>query len=190
MANFGLLVAEIDPVVRGTQANFNCFRVLAALLHGSQVVSISQTLRRWTGGATYVRQGDHHIGHWPTFSCDIYVVNFLNIVVKVVSFDLEQLHPYDHILIIPSVRVPRKCVPYMGAFAACAWSARCEPAYAVKWAGSLHATQLGSTGGGVQWGLSQQPVHADCGLSYTAVQATITQSAIVACVFKMCTKCW
>ena len=28
---------------------------------------VSQTLRRWTEGATYIRQGDHHIGHWPTF---------------------------------------------------------------------------------------------------------------------------
>ena len=51
-------------LVWGTPANFNCFRVLAALLHGSQVVSISQTLRRWAEGATYVRQGDHHVGHW------------------------------------------------------------------------------------------------------------------------------
>jgi len=31
------------------------------------VVCISQTLRRWTEGATYVRQGDHHVGHWPIF---------------------------------------------------------------------------------------------------------------------------
>jgi len=45
MVNFGLLAAEIDPVVCGTPANFNGFRVLAALLHGSQVVSVSQTLR-------------------------------------------------------------------------------------------------------------------------------------------------
>jgi len=37
MVNFGLLAAEIDPVVWGTPANFNGFRVLAALLHGSQV---------------------------------------------------------------------------------------------------------------------------------------------------------
>ena len=28
---------------------------------------MSQTLRRWTEGATYVRQGNHHVGHWPTF---------------------------------------------------------------------------------------------------------------------------
>jgi len=45
MVNFGLLAAEIDPVVWGTLANFNSFRVFAALLHGSQVVSVSQTLR-------------------------------------------------------------------------------------------------------------------------------------------------
>jgi len=44
MVNFGLLAAEIHPVVWGTPANFNGFRVLAALLHGSQVVSFSQTL--------------------------------------------------------------------------------------------------------------------------------------------------
>jgi len=31
------------------------------------VVGISQTLRRWIEGATYVRQGDHHDEHWPTF---------------------------------------------------------------------------------------------------------------------------
>jgi len=28
---------------------------------------LSQTLRRWTEGATYIRQGGHHVGHWPTF---------------------------------------------------------------------------------------------------------------------------
>jgi len=43
MVNFGLLAAEIDPVVWGTPANFNGFRVLAALLYGSQVVGVSQT---------------------------------------------------------------------------------------------------------------------------------------------------
>jgi len=34
MVNFDLLTAEIHPVVWGTPANFNGFRVLAALLHG------------------------------------------------------------------------------------------------------------------------------------------------------------
>jgi len=46
MVNYGLLAAEMDPVVWGTRGNFNGFRVLAALLHGSQVVSVRQTLRR------------------------------------------------------------------------------------------------------------------------------------------------
>jgi len=46
MANFGPLAAEIDPVVWGTPANFNGFGVLAALLHGTLVVGVCQTLRR------------------------------------------------------------------------------------------------------------------------------------------------
>jgi len=46
MVNFGPLAVEIGLPVRGTPANFKGFRVLAALLHSSQVVSVSQTLRR------------------------------------------------------------------------------------------------------------------------------------------------
>jgi len=46
MVNFGLLTAEIGWRVWGTPANFNGFRVLAALLHGTLVVGVSQTLRR------------------------------------------------------------------------------------------------------------------------------------------------
>ena len=61
------LTAEIGSGVWGTPANFNGFRVLAALLHGTLVVGVSQTLRHWTEGATYIRQGGHHVGHWPTF---------------------------------------------------------------------------------------------------------------------------
>ena len=63
MVNFGPLAAEICRRVWGTPANFNWFRVLAALLHGTLVVGISQTLRRCTEGATYIRQGGHHVGH-------------------------------------------------------------------------------------------------------------------------------
>ena len=36
----------------GTASNFNGFRVLASLLHGTLVLGVSQTLRRWTEGAT------------------------------------------------------------------------------------------------------------------------------------------
>ena len=39
-------------VVWGTPANFDRFRILAALLHGTPVVGISQTLWRWTDSAT------------------------------------------------------------------------------------------------------------------------------------------
>jgi len=46
MVNFGLLMAEIRWRVWGTPANFNGFSVLAALLHGTLVVGISQTLWR------------------------------------------------------------------------------------------------------------------------------------------------
>jgi len=60
MVNFGLLTAEIHCRVWGTPANFNGFYVLVALLHGTLVVGVSQTLRRWTDGATCIRQGDHH----------------------------------------------------------------------------------------------------------------------------------
>ena len=46
MANFGPLAAEIDPVVWVTPSNFKAFRVLAALLLGTLVVGVDQTLRR------------------------------------------------------------------------------------------------------------------------------------------------
>jgi len=44
--NFGLLAAEIGSLVWGTAVNFNGFRVLAALLHGTLVLGVSETLRR------------------------------------------------------------------------------------------------------------------------------------------------
>ena len=43
MVNFGSLAAEIGSLVWGTPANFNGFRVLASLLHGSLVLGVSQT---------------------------------------------------------------------------------------------------------------------------------------------------
>ena len=67
MVNFGPLAAEIVSLVWGTPGNFNGFRVLPALLHGTVVVGVSQTVRHRTEGATDIRQGGHHVGHWPTF---------------------------------------------------------------------------------------------------------------------------
>jgi len=46
MVNFGVIAAEIVSLVWGTPTNFNGFRVLAALLHGTVVLGVSQTLRR------------------------------------------------------------------------------------------------------------------------------------------------
>ena len=43
MVNFGPLAVEILSLVWGTRGNFNGFRVLAALLHGTVVVGVSQT---------------------------------------------------------------------------------------------------------------------------------------------------
>ena len=51
----------------GHPSNFNGFRVLPALLHGTLVGGVSQALRRLTAGAIYIRQGGHHVGHRPTF---------------------------------------------------------------------------------------------------------------------------
>ena len=43
MVNFGPLAAEIISLVWGTPGNFNGFYILAALLHGTLVVGVSQT---------------------------------------------------------------------------------------------------------------------------------------------------
>ena len=56
------LATETDQVVWGTPANFDGFRVLAALLHSTPVLGISQTAAL-SEGATCIRQGGHHVGH-------------------------------------------------------------------------------------------------------------------------------
>jgi len=43
MVNFGPLATEIVSLVWGTPGNFNWFRVLVALLHGTLVVGVNQT---------------------------------------------------------------------------------------------------------------------------------------------------
>jgi len=53
MVNFWPLTADICWRVWGTPANFSGFHVLAALLHGTVVVGVIQTLRRWTWRHVY-----------------------------------------------------------------------------------------------------------------------------------------
>jgi len=52
---------------RLTSFGHSCKFQLVSRLARHILVGVSQTLRRWTEGATYIRQGDHHVGHWPTF---------------------------------------------------------------------------------------------------------------------------
>ena len=54
MVNFGPLAAEIVSLVWGTPGNFNGFRVLAALLHGTLVVGVSQTVALNRGRHLYL----------------------------------------------------------------------------------------------------------------------------------------
>ena len=60
MVNFGPLAAEICWRVWGTPANFNGFSRLGSV-----------TARHLVVGATYIRQGDHHVWLWPTFLVQI-----------------------------------------------------------------------------------------------------------------------
>ena len=53
MVNFGPLAADISSLVWHTPANVNGFRVLAALLHGTLVVGVSQTAARNRGRHQY-----------------------------------------------------------------------------------------------------------------------------------------
>jgi len=51
----------------GYSCKFQLVSRLRSVTARHLVVGVSQTLRRWTEGATYIRQGDHQVGHWPTF---------------------------------------------------------------------------------------------------------------------------
>jgi len=84
MVNFGVLAAEICWRVWGTPANCNRFRVLAALLHGTLVVGVSQNVRRWTEGAIYARQSGHHVWHWPTFLVFFWFTVYIIIIIIII----------------------------------------------------------------------------------------------------------
>ena len=68
MANVGPLTAEISLPVWGTTAHFNGFHVLAALLHGTLVMGVSQTavLNR---GCHLVGRAAIALGIGPHSSC-------------------------------------------------------------------------------------------------------------------------
>jgi len=108
MVNFGPLAAEIVSLVWGTPGNFNGCRVLAAWLHGTLVVGISQTLWRWTEDTIYIRQGGHHVGHWPTFlvsHCFYLLPNFMIEYPRTFYFALYKCALYDYLLLLRLLRV-------------------------------------------------------------------------------------
>ena len=74
MVNFGPLAAEIGLPVWDTPATFNGFRIFAALLHGSQVVSaklcgIEQRAPPMFGRAAITLGIGPHSSICYTFSC-------------------------------------------------------------------------------------------------------------------------
>jgi len=83
MVNFGPLVAEVGSLVWGTPANFNRFRILAALLHGTVVVGVSQTVALNRGCHLYLAGRPprwalaHILGFLNHFLCVGVVYNFV-----------------------------------------------------------------------------------------------------------------
>jgi len=69
MVNFGPLVVENCWRAWGTRANFNGFRILAVLLHGTLVVGVSQTLQHWT--EVHLYSATLGIGPHSSLSCFI-----------------------------------------------------------------------------------------------------------------------
>ena len=69
----------------GYPSKFQLVSRLSSVTARHLVVGVSQTLRRWTEGATYIRQGDHHVGLCPKFivllGCAVSVKFFCRTVV-------------------------------------------------------------------------------------------------------------
>ena len=81
MVNFGPLAAEILSLVWGTPGTFKGFRVLAALLHGTLVVGVSQTAALNRGRHLYSagRPSRWALAHISSSSYCSYCYFFLNL---------------------------------------------------------------------------------------------------------------
>ena len=73
MVNFCPLAPEIVSLVWGTPGNFNEFRVLAALLHGTLVVGVSQTAALNRGRHLYSagRPSRWALAHISSYLCSV-----------------------------------------------------------------------------------------------------------------------
>ena len=87
MVNFGPLAAEIGSLVWSTPANFNGFRVLAALLNGTQWMSDKLYGVDQTAPPIFGRQGGHHVGH----SFGLHSSSFLFGSVQQIKLAIRQL---------------------------------------------------------------------------------------------------
>jgi len=94
MVNFGPLAAEIVSLVWGTPGNFNRFLVLAALLHGTLVVGVSQTAALNRGCHLYLAgRPSHwafaHISSYIFFAIDHVTVMSVNTYSSVMGISTE-----------------------------------------------------------------------------------------------------
>ena len=64
----------------GHHCKFQLVSRLGSVTARYLVVGVNQTLRRWTEGATYIWQGDHQVGHWPTFL--VFIWNSSNLILQ------------------------------------------------------------------------------------------------------------
>jgi len=91
MVNFDLLTAEICWRVWGTLANFNGFHFLAALLHGTLVVSVSQTAALNRGRHLYLagRPSRWPLAHILVFSWLTFTRVYAAMATKAVSWIVQ-----------------------------------------------------------------------------------------------------
>jgi len=66
----------------GYPCKFQLVSRLGSVTARHLLVGVSQILQRWTESATYIRQGDHHVGHWPTYLVELL---FLSLTVEVLQ---------------------------------------------------------------------------------------------------------
>jgi len=110
MANFGPLAAEISSLVWGTPENFNGFRVLAALLHGTLVVGVSQT-RGVEQRAPRIFGRAAIDAHWPTIwlGCSV-AQSVRNSGTKRTPQSVSLAHYVSDALLVFTVAKRRQCL--------------------------------------------------------------------------------
>ena len=104
MVNFSPLAADIVSLVWGTPGNFNGFRVLAALLHGTLVVGVSQSaaLNRWRHLYSARRPSRWALAHISSFGIKVNF-NWMNSATKFLwektSSSKVVAHPFPYLTV-------------------------------------------------------------------------------------------